>query len=58
MEQEVVSYDQGKEPEGRQRSGKVAGLTGLAVNALLFAVKLYAGIVSGSIAVIADAVNN
>ncbi|MDD4327421.1 MAG: cation diffusion facilitator family transporter [Eubacteriales bacterium] len=58
MEQEVVSYDQGKEPEGRQRSGKVAGLTGLAVNALLFAVKLFAGIVSGSIAVIADAVNN
>ena len=38
--------------------GRRAGIVGIGVNVLLFAMKLAAGILSGSMAVIADAVNN
>ena len=38
--------------------GRRAGIVGIGVNVLLFAIKLFAGILSGSMAVIADAVNN
>ncbi|MBQ8641055.1 MAG: cation transporter [Clostridia bacterium] len=38
--------------------GRRAGIIGILVNILLFGLKLFAGIVSGSMAVIADAVNN
>ncbi len=38
--------------------GKRAGIVGIGVNLVLFAVKLFGGILSGSVAVIADAVNN
>ncbi len=38
--------------------GKRAGVVGIGVNLVLFAVKLFGGILSGSVAVIADAVNN
>ncbi len=38
--------------------GKRAGIVGIGVNLVLFAVKLLGGILSGSVAVIADAVNN
>lgn len=38
--------------------GRRAGMVGIGVNVLLFALKLTAGILSGSMAVIADAVNN
>ncbi len=38
--------------------GRRAGIVGILVNILLFGVKLAAGILSGSMAVIADAVNN
>lgn len=45
-------------PQVREKSGKVAGAVGIATNLLLFAIKLAAGLVSGSVAVMADAVNN
>lgn len=44
--------------ETRTKIGRNAGIVGIAVNLLLFAVKLTAGILSASVSVIADAVNN
>lgn len=38
--------------------GRNAGIVGIAVNLLLFAVKLFAGVLSGSVSIIADAMNN
>lgn len=38
--------------------GRRAGIVGILVNVLLFIVKLIGGLVSGSVAVIADAINN
>ena len=38
--------------------GRRAGIVGICVNVVLFALKLLGGILSGSVAVIADAVNN
>ncbi len=45
-------------PEVRRAYGTLCGLTGIALNLLLFAIKLLAGLLSGSIAVTADAFNN
>lgn len=44
--------------EVRYAYGKMAGGAGLAANLLLFLAKLAAGIVSGSVAIVADAFNN
>lgn len=45
-------------PAVRTAYGKLAGVAGLVANVLLFAFKLLAGILSGSVAIIADAFNN
>lgn len=42
----------------RARIGSLAGLVGIAVNLILFAMKVTLGILTGSVAVVADAVNN
>ena len=42
----------------RTRAGMLGGAVGILANILLFALKAIAGLISGSIAVIADAVNN
>ena len=42
----------------RLRYGMTAGIIGIVINAVLFVLKLFAGILSGSVTVIADAVNN
>ena len=44
--------------EARQTAGRAASLVGVGVNVLLFLVKLLAGLISGSVAITADAVNN
>ena len=44
--------------QGRYVYGQLAGFTGLACNVLLFAVKLLAGLLAGSLAIVADAFNN
>jgi cation diffusion facilitator family transporter len=47
-----------KDPAVRGRYGRFAGIVGIISNFLLFLIKLIAGLYSGSISVIADAVNN
>ena len=42
----------------RSKYGKLAGFVGIMINFILFSIKLFAGILSGSIAIIADSVNN
>ena len=42
----------------RTACGKTAGLIGIALNAALFVAKLVIGLISGSVAITADAVNN
>ena len=47
-----------KSPEVRRKYGVLCGACGIALNVLLFALKLFVGTVSGSVAVTADAFNN
>ena len=47
-----------KDPDVRRRCGAISGGMGIGLNLLLFAGKLLAGILSGSVAMVADAVNN
>lgn len=54
----VPGYGEKDDPQVREKSGKVAGAIGIATNFLLFSIKLVAGLLSGSVAVMADAVNN
>ena len=42
----------------REKQGSLAGAMGIGVNILLFVIKLMAGLLSGSVAIMADAVNN
>ena len=42
----------------RSNYGKFASIVGIITNILLVAIKLFAGIISGSVAIIADALNN
>ena len=50
-------YDPQK-PTFRSACGKLAGIVGIACNVLLFLLKLLAGLLSGSVSVMADAINN
>lgn len=54
----VKDCDQPASPKFFAAVGKLAGLTGIACNVLLFAIKLMAGILSGAVSIIADAMNN
>ena len=54
----VKGYGPGADSKVREKSGKAAGAVGIATNLLLCALKLLAGWVSGSVAILADAVNN
>ena len=47
-----------QKPEVRQGYGVLCGVVGIALNLLLFSGKLFAGMLSGSIAIVADAFNN
>lgn len=44
--------------EYRISMGKVCGIAGIVLNMLLFAGKIFAGIITGSISIVADALNN
>lgn len=54
----VKNYQDTGDPEVRGQYGRLAGLAGIAVNVLLCAGKFLAGLLSGSVAILADAVNN
>ena len=47
-----------KNSDKRSLCGLVCGAMGIALNLILFAIKLFAGLISGSVAVMADAFNN
>lgn len=48
----------GSGEENREKYGKMAGGVGICTNLLLFCIKIFAGTISHSIAITADAVNN
>ena len=54
----VPNYDNANSPAVRGAIGKLAGVTGIACNVLLFALKLIVGILSGAVSIVADAMNN
>ncbi|MGI6721115.1 MAG: cation diffusion facilitator family transporter [Anaerovoracaceae bacterium] len=54
----VKDYQQTDDPHVREEYGKFSGKTGIASNLLLTAMKIIAGLISGSIAVVADGINN
>lgn len=54
----VKGYGGDPTPQVREKSGRAAGAVGIATNLLLFAIKLIAGLLSHSVAILADAVNN
>lgn len=54
----IKDYESTGKPEVRTRYGVTAGVFGICSNAVICALKLAVGFVSGSVTVIADAVNN
>ena len=54
----VKNSDDIKDKNVRKSYGNLGGLVGIACNLILFTIKLIAGILSGSIAITADAFNN
>ncbi|MBR2062131.1 MAG: cation transporter, partial [Anaerotignum sp.] len=54
----VKNYENKEDMAVRHSVGKLAGATGIVCNMILFLGKLLAGILAGSVAIIADAVNN
>ena len=54
----VKNYEETENPEVRAAYGRLAGFTGIACNILLFLLKLLAGVLSGSVSIMADAFNN
>lgn len=54
----VRDYQNSENAAVRAAIGKLAGITGIACNILLFCTKLAVGILSGAVSVVADALNN
>ena len=54
----IKNSDDVENPVVRYAYGKFLNITCIIFNVLLFAIKLLAGIISGSVAIIADAINN
>ena len=54
----VKDRDNHQDPQVRLAYGRLAGITGIVCNILLCVLKLLAGLLSGSLAMIADAFNN
>lgn len=54
----VPEPDKTNSPHTRYAYGRLASFTGLGGNLLLFVIKLLAGVLSGSVSIVADAINN
>ncbi len=54
----VKDYQNTADPRVRERYGKFAGIVGILSNVLLCAAKILVGFLGGSIAIIADSINN
>ena len=54
----IQDYDRPEDPEVRRKYGVLCGSVGIGLNFLLFLAKFFAGTISGSIAITADAFNN
>ena len=54
----VKDYNRTDASAVRSATGKLAGITGIVCNILLFLMKLIAGLLSGAVSVMADALNN
>lgn len=54
----VKDYRNAEQPSVRASIGKLAGVVGIVCNSLLFVFKLVAGLIAGSVSIIADALNN
>ena len=54
----IQNYDRPEDPEVRRKYGVLCGCVGIGLNILLFLAKFFAGTISGSIAITADAFNN
>ena len=54
----IKNYDQVQDPAVRERYGVLSGMVGIVLNLLLSLGKFFAGLITGSIAITADAFNN
>lgn len=54
----IKDYQNTEDPKVRARYGVSAGILGIVSNIILFIGKLFAGLISGSVAIVADAINN
>ena len=54
----VPGYQDPTNPAVRGAIGRLAGMTGIVCNCLLFAVKLAVGLATGSVSIVADSMNN
>ena len=54
----IKNYKDTENPEVRKGYGTLASIVGIIVNIILAAIKVLAGALSGSVAIIADAFNN
>ena len=54
----VKEHENAANPKVRAKVGKLSGFVGILCNVFLFALKLIVGILSGSVAITADAMNN
>ncbi len=54
----IKNHENTDSPKVRNRVGRLSGITGIVCNAILFAGKLAVGILSGSVSIAADAMNN
>ena len=54
----IKNYKDYKNAEVRHAYGVLCGAVGVVFNLILFSLKLFAGFISGSVAIMADAVNN
>ncbi len=54
----IPDFENTKSPAVRAAYGKLAGVVGIVCNIFLFAIKIVVGVLSGSVSITADAVNN